>query len=139
MDIRRVALKAFGYSIRYTYSRQEQRWKVFVRLDKRAEAQLRSHMLTIAGWESYRSPERLEREFSRLHWQPYEPVYKQICRIWKRVNRRRKAAGMEPIDVSCIPKFRRLSKVFAEDIEPKELALRLGDHPIESDQILTGA
>ena len=115
LDIRRTALKVFGYQIRHTYSRLEQRYRVFVRLDKEAEATLRSHLLTICTWETYREKLRIEREFQRLHWQPYGPVYQQLYRIWKRVNRRRKAAGMELLHVSCIPKFRRLDKVFGND------------------------
>ena len=37
-DIRRTALKVFGYSIRYTFSEIEKRQKVFIRLDAETNA-----------------------------------------------------------------------------------------------------
>ena len=114
IDIRRVALKAFGYSIRYAFSRESKRWKVSVRLDEATYRTLRAHMLTMAAWESHRCPHRMEREFSRLPYQPYSPVYRQLLSIAKAVNRARKRRGFTPIDYACIPNKKRLTKVFAE-------------------------
>ena len=113
IDIRRVALKVFGYSIRYAFSRESKRWKVSVRLDEPTYRSLRAHMLTMAVWESHRCPQRMEREFSRLPYQPYSPVYRQLVSIAKAVNRARKRRGFAPIDFHCIPTKKRLRKVFA--------------------------
>ena len=77
-DIRRTALKVFGYSIRYTFSEIEKRHKVFIRLDAQTYRKVEAHMLTIGVWNSYRDKTRLEREFSRLPYQPYAPVYAQL-------------------------------------------------------------
>ncbi len=54
-DIRRNALHFAGYSIRYTYSEREKRWKVFVRLDRNNYRDLRARMLYLAGRPSHRS------------------------------------------------------------------------------------
>jgi hypothetical protein len=53
-DIRRTALKAFGYSIRYSCSQADCRRKVFVRLDRRTYRELKSHMLSVCTWECFR-------------------------------------------------------------------------------------
>ena len=118
IDIRRIALKAFGYSIRYAFSRESKRWKVSVRLDEPTYRTLRAHMLTMAAWESHRCPYRMEREFSRLPYQPYSPVYRQLVSIAKAVNRPRKRRGFAPIDYGCIPNKKRLTKVFVEQPDP---------------------
>ncbi len=138
LDIRRMALKVFGYSIRYTFSRRDRRWKTFVRLNKRTEMELRSHMLTVCTWETYRDKRRMEREFERLRWEPYSPVFEQLHHIWKRVNRRRKAAGMELMDIGCIPKFRRLGKVFVEGLGTEALVPEFCEESKESTERLTG-
>lgn len=114
LDIRRVALKAFGYSIRYALSRESKRWNVSVRLDESTYRTLRAHMLTMAAWESHRCPQRMEREFSRLSYQAYSPVYRQLLSIAKAVNRVRRRRGFAPMDFSCIPTKKRLTKVFAQ-------------------------
>jgi hypothetical protein len=113
-DIRRHALKVLGYSIRFAFSEVEKRWKVSVRLDAETYRKLKAHMLTIAVWDSYRDKNRLEREFSRLPYEPYGPVYEQLLSILRQVNRVRRRRGFAPVDPSCIRKYRRLSKVFIE-------------------------
>ncbi|MCB0325192.1 MAG: hypothetical protein KDD69_16530, partial [Bdellovibrionales bacterium] len=46
-DIRRTALKVRGYSVRYTMSEVDKRWKVFVRLDKETYRSVRAHLIGI--------------------------------------------------------------------------------------------
>ncbi len=113
-DIRRTALKVFGYSIRYTFSELDKAWKVFVRLDAETYRQLKAHMLTVAVWDSYRDKLRLEREFSRLPYEPYGPVFGQLLGILRAANRCRRRRGFRTADATCIRKFRRLGKVFVE-------------------------
>jgi hypothetical protein len=114
-DIRVHALKVFGYSIRYTFSKDKKRWSVFVRLDKETYRGLKHHMLTICTWESYRDKERMEREFERLRFDMYGPVFKQVLAVARAVNRERRRRGFRPIDYSCIPHWRRVQKVFSQD------------------------
>lgn len=114
-DIRREALKVFGYSIRYGFSEAKRDWKVSVRLDQETYRKVREHMLAIAAWDSYREPERLEREFRRLPYQPYEPVFKQLLAILRLVNRQRRRRGFEPLAMTCLRNKLSLGKVFVED------------------------
>ena len=114
-DIRHKALKVFGYSIRSTVSKIDGKRRVMVRLDPETERQVSAHLLTVATWDSFRDRTRMEREFERLPYQPYAPVYEQLLRIAKRVNRVRRRRGFEPIDLVCVPRFRRIGPVFVED------------------------
>ena len=113
-DIRRTALKAFGYSIRYTFSEIDKRHKVFIRLDAETIRKVKTHMLTIGLWNSYRDKATLEREFRRLPYQPYEPVFAQLASIARLVNRERRRRGFDPIDLACITYKRRLGTVFVD-------------------------
>jgi hypothetical protein len=113
-DIRRAALKVFGYSIRYGFSQERKRWKVSVRLDEETYRKLKAHLETVAAWDSYRSKERMEREFFRLPYQPFGPVYVQLLAIAKLVNRTRRRRGFLPIDYGCIRNKKQLGKVFVD-------------------------
>lgn len=119
-DIRRNALKLFGYSIRYTFSEVERRYKVFVRLDDKTRRKVESHMLTVAAWHRDRSD--MEKEFRMLNFQPYEPVYDELVSIAKKVNKVRRRRGFEKIDLSCIPTKRRLGTVFVQNTEEEQAA-----------------
>ena len=121
-DIRRTALKVFGYSIRYTFSENEKRHKVFIRLDAETNRKVKAHMLTIGLWNSYRDKAAWEREFRRLPYQPYEPVFAQLASIARLVNRERRRRGFDPIDLACITYKRRLGTVFVEIDESEEAA-----------------
>ena len=123
-DIRRHALKVFGYSIRFALSEVEKRWKVSVRLDAETYRKVKAHMLTVAAWDSYRDTKRMEREFSRLPYEPYGPVYEQLLSILRQVNRVRRRRGFAPIEAGCIRKYRRLSKVYVESGSAVELENR---------------
>lgn len=117
-DIRRQALHADGYAIRYGYSEREKRWKVFVRLDREVYGNLRSQMLQLAIRTSHRAPDALEREFRQLRWQPYEPVRRQLTAILRAVNRKRRYAGFPPLHFSCLPAMRRIGSVFVDECCP---------------------
>ena len=80
LDIRRTALEFAGYSVRYSYSELEKRYRVFVRLDKRTYRQLRDECLELAVWPSMAARDRLEEEIvRRMHrFQPYGPVREQF-------------------------------------------------------------
>ena len=71
LDIRRTALKAFGYSIRRSYSENEKRWRVFVRLDKETYRKVKAHMLTVCTWPAFRARESMEQQFRALPYQAY--------------------------------------------------------------------
>ena len=121
-DVRRTALKVFGYSVRYSFSEIEKRQKVSIRLDDKTRRKLEAHMLAIASWDSYRDKAALEREFNRLPYQPYEPVFAQLLAIAKKVNKARRRRGFERIEYSCLRFKRRLGTVFVERDETEQAA-----------------
>ncbi len=115
-DIRRQALKVFGYSIRFGYSVEAKRPKVSVRLTDERYRELKHHLLTMATWESSRDPQRLEREFRRLPVQVYDPVFDQLLAIAHQVNRARRRRGFAPISLACLPCKVQPTKVFVERV-----------------------
>ena len=115
-DVRRTALQVFGYSIRYGMSERLGRRKVSVRLSPENYRKVKAHFLAVCCWDSYRDTERLEREFNRLPYQSYEPVFKQLRSVLTAVNKQRKKRGFELLG-ECLRTKLRSSKVFVETSE----------------------
>ena len=111
-DIRRNALKVGGYSIRYTWSTVDRRWRVFVRLDREAYANLRANMLQQALQPQFAARDKFEALFTDLQWQPYGPVREQLGSIVKASNRRRRYAGLPQARFACLPRMRRVTTVY---------------------------
>lgn len=119
-DIRRTALKVRGYSVRYSMSQVEKRWKVFVRLDKPTYRSLRSYFIEAAKRPSYRDTSRLQAEVEALPFQGYGPVRGQVLSIIKAVNRARRQAGYGQLPTDIVPRMRPARSVFLEpDEEPQ--------------------
>ena len=111
LNLNRTALNVFGYSIK----RDVRSRKTNIRLTPEVYRKVNAHMATIAVWDSYRKAERLEREFRRLPYQPYAPVFGQLVSIVKKTNVLRKHRGFEAISVErSLRKFRSIQKVFVE-------------------------
>lgn len=124
-DIRRTALKVRGYSIRYTYSELEKRWKVFVRLDKETYRSVRAHLLELATRPSYRETDKLIYEFMTLPFQGYGPVRSQVLSIIKAANRRRRHAGYAQLPTDIVPRMRPVRRVFEDQPEGNDGQLLL--------------
>jgi len=114
LDIRRTALKVFGYSVRWGFSEAQQRHRVSVRLDKATYTRLKTHMLTICRWPAYRDREAMEREFRGLPYQLYGPVREQLYTVARAVNRARRRAGISEIDYDCLGNKMRVTRVFCQ-------------------------
>lgn len=111
-DMRNTGLKVFGYAIRLD-ARQK---KVNVRLDEETRRKVTSNMLARATWDCYRDPQRLEREFRRLPYQPYGPVYRELKLLVEKVNKRRRARGFRPIGLDeSVSRFKRACSVFRKE------------------------
>ena len=113
-DIRRTALKFRGYSIRHTYSTSQQRWRVFVRLDRETYRDLRAYLLQLAVRHEFRGGREIEVEFHGLPVVPYQPVRRQLLAILKAVNRKRRQAGLSKLAPSCVPNALRIGSVFTD-------------------------
>ncbi len=102
--ITRKALHVFGYTI---FHDSEQR-KTHVRLDDGTRRRVEVHLLSVCCWDAYRDRSRMEREFQRLPFQPYAPVYRQLRVIGEKVNQARRRRGFKKLDLyACMRKFRR--------------------------------
>ncbi len=112
LDIRRTALKAFGYSIRWGFSEAEKRYRVSVRLDKDTYRTVKAHMLTVCTWPAFRSKEAMQQQFLGLSYQLYGPVREQLYTIARAVNRNRRRTGFSAVDYGCIANTMRVTKVF---------------------------
>jgi hypothetical protein len=121
-DIRRTALRVKGYSIRYTFSETEKRWKVFVRLDKETYRSVRAHLLDLATRPSYGDAAQVASEFASLPFQGYGPVRGQVLAIIKAANRRRRRAGYSQLATDLVPRMRPVRRVFAEPEPSHEAA-----------------
>jgi hypothetical protein len=112
-DCRRTGIKFGGYSIRRTCCVRTRKWHTLVRLDKPTYVALRAYLLELA---LRRDQETLEDEFRSICFQPYRPVREQLLAILRAVNRRRKTAGLAPLDYRCVRSRRRITKPFGESI-----------------------
>ncbi len=112
-DCRRIGIKFGGYSIRRNCCQRTRKWHTLVRLDKPTYVSLRAYLLELAV---RRDQETLEEEFRSICFQPYRPVREQLLAILRAVNRKRKAAGLSPLDYRCVPSRRRITKPFGEQL-----------------------
>ncbi len=99
----RVPIKYRGYSISYRGGHSH------VRIERGEYNRLKAYLLDLA---LRRSREKLENEFSKLHFEPYAPVRNQLFQIFRAVNRARKVAGYQKIDKSCIRTKRQIVRPF---------------------------
>lgn len=102
-DVRRVPLKAFGYAVSYKAGH------VHVRIERGEFKRLMAYFLELA---THRKSETLVGEFSRLRFEPYAPVRRQLLQVWRAVNRARKTAGFELVPVECVRLRRRIVRPF---------------------------
>ena len=112
-DCRRTGIKFGGYSIRRNCCQRTRKWHTLVRLDKPTYVSLRAYLLELAV---RRDQETLEEEFRSICFQPYRPVREQLLAILRAVNRKRKTAGLSPLDYRCVRSRRRITKPFGEQI-----------------------
>lgn len=121
-DIRRTALKVRGYSVRYTFSEETKRWKVFVRLDKATYRSVRAHLLDLAKRPSYRDTTKLIAEVESLPFQGYAPIRGQVLAIIKAINHVRRHAGYGQLPTDIVPRMRPVRRVFVTTDEEQEAA-----------------
>jgi hypothetical protein len=104
-DARKVPIKFAGYAISYRAGHPH------VRIEQRRYLELKALLVDAA---IHRTKEGLEKEFGRLHFEPYAPVRGQEHAILREVNRRRATAQYEPISPSCIRVWREPVRPFGE-------------------------
>jgi len=108
-DIRETPVRFQGYSISYRRAWGRGEFHPSVRIEREKYLELKSYFEDLAV---HRTVEALAREFHALPFEPYAPVRNQLFMILRAVNRRRKAAGFEPVPTSALLLTRMPRKVF---------------------------
>ena len=114
-DIRRIPLKFNGYSISYRRGGwtepgvRDEKWRVRVQIELQRYRELKA---LFVDRSLRRSASDLEDDFRRVRFEPYAAVRWQLWAILRAVNRKRKAAGFEPLAKESVPTFRRQVKPF---------------------------
>lgn len=102
-DARKTPIRFQGYSISYRGGHPH------VRIEQSTYKQLKAYFSDLA---LHRSVERLECELTRLPFEPYAPVRRQLLALLRAVNNERKQAGFEQIPATCFRFLRRVCRPF---------------------------
>lgn len=105
-DVRRVPIKFSGYAVGCRGGHPS------VRIEREEYNRLKSHLLELGR---HRKREAVEECFSRLRFEPYAPIRRQLLNILRAVNKERKTAGFELLSADCIRFRRRIVKPFGAD------------------------
>ena len=116
-DIRETPLTFHGYSIGYRRGWADAKWHPSVRIAAERYGRLKRRFEAIAV---RRSVEQLRREFQRLPFEPWAPVRHQLWSLVRLVNRRRKAASLEPLPFAGLKLRRRSLRSFDSRRHPRE-------------------
>jgi len=108
-DARRVPIKYAGYALSYSGGAPR------VRIDKGTELNLKAYFEDIATKASAKS---LAAQLHKLPFEPYGGVYDQLREIFRAVEERRKAAGLERVPFSAVRWKRRRVKPFEKGAKP---------------------
>lgn len=130
-DVRRMPLRIGNYTVtvkRGNFLKKSNpkdaptpdgKWRVRVLLAREPYRQLCAYFLSTA---CYRRSETLAEELSRLPYEPYAPVRKQMLKLLRLINAKRQRAGYSKIPPTCLRLKREIVSVFAP---PDENGLRM--------------
>lgn len=117
-DVRRSPIRYAGYSISYRRSGMRERlrdghsevkWHSHIQIDRPRYLEYKDHILEIA---TRRTAEQLAAEISRLPFEPYAPVRRQLLTILRAANLTRKTAGLEQLPYDVLRYRRNIVKPF---------------------------
>lgn len=125
-DIRDAPIQIAGYSIylkRGDFKKKaspedeavpDDKWHARVLISRERYKELRARFLDIA---CHRKVESLIAEINGLPFEPYKPVWRQLRKLVRLINKKRKAAGYSPVPMTAVRWRRNIVKAF----EPLEL------------------
>jgi hypothetical protein len=105
-DLRRVPLKAFGYSL------SSKRGHAHVRIERAEFKALKAHF---ANRAVHRRSESLAADLRSLPYEPYAPVRRQLLELLRGINRARRAAGFSPVPIEALRFRRRIVRPFGDE------------------------
>lgn len=109
-DIRDSPLHFAGYAIGCRRGRNDSAYHASVRIERERFRELKRDYAARAVHEG---AEDLVRRLRSIGFEPYAPVRGQVWQIWREVNRRRKAAGLELVPSEALYRRRFPVKPFA--------------------------
>lgn len=125
-DARRVPIRLFSYAI------SSKNGHALVRLDQETYRDWEAYFLHLA---LHRKADSLVREFRKIPFEPYRPVYQQVLSIWKTVNLKRKTAGFDLVPYSALRTKRRIYRPFeSEKGGDKPPIVQAGEREQEGEQ-----
>jgi hypothetical protein len=108
-DIRETAIRFEGYSIGVRREWGNRRVHPSVRIERVRYLELKAHFEAIAV---HQSVENILQAFACLPFEAYAPVRNQLYMIRRAVNRKRRAAGFEPVPLQGVWRQRKSVKPF---------------------------
>ena len=129
-DVRDAPIQIAGYSIylkRGDFKKKQSKdqvavkddkWHARVLISRERYKELRAWLLDIA---CHRSAEGLAMEINSLPFEPYKPVWRQLRKLVRLINKKRKAAGYSPVPMTAVRWRRTIVKTF-ELMEVEEAA-----------------
>lgn len=120
-DIREAPIQIAGYSIyvkRGDFKKKrsadeapvpDDKYHARVLIARERYRELRAHFLDIA---CHRTAGRLVAEINELPFEPYKPVWRQLRKLVRLVNKKRKAAGYDPVPMTAVRWRRSIVKAF---------------------------
>ena len=118
-DVRRCPIRCGGYSIGVVpllrgrshgpTATVEDSWRVHVELSRQTYRAVESYWLAMA---KHLCRAELKRELSRIPYEPYGPVRRQLLEIVAEVNRVRERAGRKPLGSNVVRRRRRIVHPF---------------------------
>ncbi len=112
-DFRRQPWHFLGYALGCRKGR-DGAWHASVRIARECFGELKQRFAALAV---QRSVEELRHEFRRIEFEPYAPVRDQLRILFRAVNRRRQAAGLEPVPGEALRRRRIPVRPFANPEE----------------------
>ena len=112
-DIRETPIHFHRYSIGYRPGWKSDKWHPSVRIDANCYSQLEARFEDLA---LRREVEGLSAEFRRLPFEPWAPVRRQLWRLLRLVNEKRKAANLELVPLTAVNLRRRPIRPFEKPI-----------------------
>lgn len=113
-DCRRSPIRFSCYRVSYKPDRSSQKTlkrkgrvgkpegHVSVALTEREYEKLSARAMEIALGEIH----QVEQFFKNLEYTPFKPIQQQTRQVWRKVNRERKSAGLEPLSEQCLKWFK---------------------------------
>jgi len=105
-DVRRIPLKAFGYAISH------RRGRVQVRIEREEFKRLKAYFVQLAA---HRKADSVATELSRVGFEPYGPVRRQLFQVLHAINKVRRRAGYNPVPADALRFHRRIVRPFGRD------------------------